>query len=198
MERSAQSSRPQVSCQNRTKELTMGPVSGRQHSNQLSQLRLQLGNRIRCRSIMTNLGCMMLKGRMKRLLTRRSSPFRSSGDGRPSERHFEGGYMWPFGEDVWKSFWTRDREEKQRRTRSLGVPVGRVRKLLESLMRVEQSFSNGGERAQKHVTKRISRWADSRAGSIVDVYMSTALPTVKSVADSSLGLSRTDGSLPQK
>ena len=176
----------------------MGPVSGRQHSNQLSQLRLQLGNRIRCRSIMTNLGCITLKGSMKRLLTCRSSPFKSSGDGKPSERHFEGGYMWPSGEDVWKSFWARDRDEKQRRTRSLGVPVGWVRELSESLMSVEQSFSKDGERAQKHVTKRISRWADSRAGSIVDVYMSMALPTVKSVTANSPGPSRTDGSLPQK
>ena len=104
----------------------MGPVSGRQHSNQLSQLTLQLGKKIRCRSIITNLGCITLRGSTKKLLTCRSSPFRSSGDGKPSERHFEGGYMWPFGEDVWKSFCARDREEKQRRTRSLGVPVGWV------------------------------------------------------------------------
>lgn len=91
--RSVQSFRAQVCCQNWTNELTKGPVSGRQHSSQLSQLRLQLGRRTRCRSIMTNLECMTLKGRTKRLLTCRSSPFRYSGGGRPSERHLDGGYM---------------------------------------------------------------------------------------------------------
>ena len=71
----------------------MGPVRGRQHSSQLSQLRLQLGKRTSCRSMITNLGCRTLKGRTKRLLTCRSRPFRYSGGGRPSERHFDGGYM---------------------------------------------------------------------------------------------------------
>ena len=91
--RSVQSLRPQVYCQNRTKELTIGPARGRQHSSQLSQLRLQLGKSTHCRSIMTNLGCMTLKGRMKRLLICRSSPCTSSGGGKPSEHHLDGGYM---------------------------------------------------------------------------------------------------------
>ena len=91
--RSAQPLRAQECSQNRTKELTMGPARGRQHSSQLSQLRLQLGKRTRCRSMMMNLECITLKGRTKRLLTCRSSPFSSSGGGRPSERHFDGGYV---------------------------------------------------------------------------------------------------------
>lgn len=72
---------------------------------------------------MTNLGCMTLNGRTKMLLTCRSIPFRSSSGGRPSERHCDGGYMCPVTEEVWKNFWVREREEKQRRTRSLGVLV---------------------------------------------------------------------------
>lgn len=63
---------------------------------------------------------------------------------------------------------------------------------------MEQSFSKHAERAQKHVTKRISYWADSRAGRIVDVYMSRARPTVKSAMDVSAGLSKVEDSLPQK
>ena len=119
---SAMSLRSQVCRQNRMKESTMGPVRGKQHSSQLSQLRLQLGRRTRCRSIITNFGCMTLKGRTKRLLTCRSSPLRSFGGGRPSESHFDGGYMWPVVDEVWKSFCAREQEEKQRRTRSLSVP----------------------------------------------------------------------------
>ena len=90
---STESLRPQACCQKRTNELTMGPERGKQHSSQLSQLRLQLGSKTRCRSITTNLGCMTLKGRTKRLLTCRSSPCKSSGGGKPSDRHLDGGYM---------------------------------------------------------------------------------------------------------
>ncbi len=76
--------------------------------------------------------------------------------------------------------------------------MGRERALLESLSRVAQSFSRDAERAQKHVTKRISCWADSRAGRIVEVYRSRALPAVKSAGEVSSGLRRVEGSLPQK
>lgn len=65
-------------------------------------------------------------------------------------------------------------------------------------MSLEQSFSRDAERDQKHVTKRISYWADSRAGRIIEVYISRALPTVKPAMEVSAGLSRVDGSLPQK
>ncbi len=77
--------------------------------------------------------------------------------------------------------------------------MGRERILSESLSRVAQSFPRDAERAQKHVTKRISCWADSRAGRIVEVYRSRALPAVKESAGKvSTGLRRVEGSLPQK
>ena len=41
--------------------------------------------------------------------------------------------MWPAGEEVWDSFWTKEHEEKQSRTRSFDMPFGRVSTLAESL-----------------------------------------------------------------
>ena len=65
-------------------------------------------------------------------------------------------------------------------------------------MSVEQSLSRDTEGAQKHVTKRISYWADSRAGRIVEVYMSSAFPTLKSTREVSAGLNRVQELSPQK
>ena len=78
------------------------------------------------------------------------------------------------------------------------MPIGCERASSESLTRVEQSFSKEAERAQKHVTKRISYWVDSSAGRIVEVYISRALLTLKSARLVLAGLSKVDGSLPQK
>ena len=106
--------------------------------------------------------------------------------------------MWPVAEEVWKSFWVREREEKQRRTRSLDLPGDWESALSERLMSVERSSSKDEERAQKHVTKRISYRADSRAGRIAEVYISRPLPIFKSAREISAGLSKVEGSLPQK
>lgn len=47
--------------------------------------------------------------------------------------------MWPAGEDVWDSFWIKEDEEKQRRTRSFGMLFGRAFALAESLTSAEDS-----------------------------------------------------------
>ena len=84
--------RPQALRQKSTSAGTMWPVRERQPSSQISWLRLQLGRRARRRSMMTNLGCMTEKGRMKTDLIWRSRPRREEGGGMPSfEAHVEGG-----------------------------------------------------------------------------------------------------------
>lgn len=84
--------RPQNECQNCRRGTTMGPWKEMQHSSQVSWLTLQLGRKARCRSTMTYLGCITLKGRRKMLLICKSSPRSFSGGGRPSfETHCEGG-----------------------------------------------------------------------------------------------------------
>ena len=109
--------RPQVCVQKSTSLLTMGPLSARQHSSQVSQLRLQEGMKPLRRSTIINFGCMTLKGRKNILLIFKSSPNNRSGGGSPSfETHSEGGYIYPSGEEVWNSFCRREREEKHKRT----------------------------------------------------------------------------------
>ena len=77
--------------------------------------------------------------------------------------------MLPAGEDVWESFWIKEAEEKQSRTRSFGMPFGRAFALAESLISAEDSWSKAEERAQKHVTNMISYCADSKAGMMVEL-----------------------------
>ncbi len=60
-------------------------------SNQLSQLTLQDGMNANLRSIRINLGCMTLNGRTNTLLTIKSRPISSVGDGNPRLGHDEGG-----------------------------------------------------------------------------------------------------------
>ena len=162
--RGAKSFRPQKFRQKSTNLPTTSPSKETQPSNHFSQLTLQLGRKADFRSMMMNLGCMTLNGRMNMLLICRSRPCNSSGAGRPSlETHVEGGYTCPDGELVWKSFCMRESEERQMRMRIL-MPSRRARDFAESCRRVSERWERDGERAQKQVTNRISCSASKRAG----------------------------------
>ena len=114
------------------------------------------------------------------LLIWTSKPCSSSAAGSPSfETHVEGGQIFPSGDEVWKIFCGRERDENPIRTRSL--PCAGLRLKLDSERWVSKSDKADrlGDRAQKQVTRMISVWADIRKGIIEDSYKLSPLPTLK-------------------
>ncbi len=55
--------------------------------------------------------------------------------------------MWPVGEEVWRSFWNREREENPMRMRSLCWGEGRRRARSERLMRRVERADRVGDGA---------------------------------------------------
>ena len=105
---------------------------------------------------------MTLKGSTKMDLIFRSRPVSSDGAGRPSlDTHVDSGHGFPAVLRVWKSFWTRERDEKQIRTRILLLgPLESAQD--ESLRRMELRVSSDLERAQKQVAIVRECWVERR------------------------------------
>lgn len=74
--------------------------------------------------------------------------------------------MYPEGEDVWNSFWNKETEERQMRTRIFELSLREIA-FEERCLRVEDRAVREVEFAQKQVTKMSSCSVDSRAGRIV-------------------------------
>jgi len=101
------------------------------------------------------------------LLTLTSSPSNSSSLGRPNFLHSSGPQTRPRSEDVWNSFCESEDEEKHNRTLTLSLLSRRT--VAERRRRDATSEVSVGEAAQKHVTRMISRVADSIAGRMFEV-----------------------------